>query len=154
MMMTTIHEQSSSVLSIVAHAAAVIAHGLEHRHRRRRRTRRTNLGSMPGRIFRKRQRRLVQDVYNQLGDVYFWRAYQMKFGTFQRLAEVLHPAYIIAASGKKEHSRNYLPNGQISIHVRLACAVCWFAGGSVYDIMTTYEIGHTERHYQQRLVCC
>jgi hypothetical protein len=69
----------------------------------------------------------------------------MKFGTFQRLAEVLHPAFIIATSGKnKEHSRNYLPNGPISTDVRLAFAVCWFAGGSVYDIMTTYEIGHTD----------
>ncbi|KAI2506747.1 nuclease [Fragilaria crotonensis] len=50
----------------------------------------------------------------------------------------------IAASGKKEHSRNYRQNGQISTDVRLACALRWFAGGSLYDIMTTYGIGHTD----------
>ena len=142
-MRTTIHEQSSSVVNIVAHAAAIIAHGLVRRRRRRQRTRRTNLGSMTGRTFRKRQRRSVQDIYDQLGDVYFRRAYRMKFRTFQRLAEILHP-YIIAASGKKQDSSNYLPNGRISTDVRLACAIRWFAGGSVYDIMTTYGISHTD----------
>ena len=127
-MRTTIHEQSSSVVNIVAHAAAIIAHGLVRRRRRRQRTRRTNLGSMTGRSFRKRQRRSVRDIYDQLGDVYFRRAYRMKFRTFQRLAEILHP-YIIAASGKKQDSSNYLPNGRISTDVRLACAIRWFAGG-------------------------
>jgi hypothetical protein len=67
----------------------------------------------------------------------------MKFGTFQRLASILRP-YIIAASGKKHKSRNYLPNGRILPEVRLACALRWFAGGSLYDIMTTYGIGHTD----------
>jgi hypothetical protein len=52
--------------------------------------------------------------------------------------------YIIAASGKKEHSRNYVPNGHISTDVQLAGALRWFAGGSVYDIMTTYGISHTD----------
>jgi hypothetical protein len=52
--------------------------------------------------------------------------------------------HIIGASGKKEHSRIYLPNGQILTDVRLACALGWFAGGSVYDIMTTYGISHTD----------
>jgi hypothetical protein len=26
----------------------------------------------------------------------------------------------------------------------LACAICWFAGGSTYDLMTTYGLGHTD----------
>jgi len=67
----------------------------------------------------------------------------MKYRTFQNLAAILRQ-HIIAASGKKEHSRNYLPNGQISTDVRLACALRWFAGGSIYDIMTTYGISHTD----------
>jgi hypothetical protein len=37
----------------------------------------------------------------------------------------------------------HCPNGPISADVRLACAICWFAGGSTYDIMTTYGISHT-----------
>jgi hypothetical protein len=49
------------------------------------------------------------------------------------------------ASGQKGTTR-YVPNGPISPdhHVRLACAIRWFAGGSPYDIMTTYGIGHTD----------
>jgi hypothetical protein len=67
----------------------------------------------------------------------------MKYRTFQNLASTLRQ-YIIAASGKKENSRNYVPNGHISTDVRLACALRWFAGGSVYNIMTTYGISHTD----------
>lgn len=56
--------------------------------------------------------------------------------------------YIIVASGKsKERSSQnfrFIPNGAIATDVRLACALRWFAGGSIYDIMTTYGIGHTE----------
>ena len=72
---------------------------------------------MPGRVFRPRQRRSVRDIYDQLGDVYFCRAYQMKYRTFQNLASMLRQ-YIIAASGKKENSRNFVPNGHISSDVR------------------------------------
>ena len=67
----------------------------------------------------------------------------MKFSSFQRLATMLCP-YIIAASGKKQSSRNYLQNGRILPEVRLACALRWFAGGSVYDIMTSYGMSHTD----------
>jgi hypothetical protein len=66
----------------------------------------------------------------------------MTFNTFKRLANVLRP-YIITASGKKGNTR-FIPNGPISPDVRLACAIRWFAGGSLYDIMTTYGIGHTD----------
>jgi hypothetical protein len=67
----------------------------------------------------------------------------MKFDTFNRLASMLSP-YIIASSGKKQSSRNYLHNGAILPQVCLACALRWFAGGSIYDIMTTFGIGHTD----------
>jgi DDE superfamily endonuclease len=39
---------------------------------------------------------------------------------------------------------NHIPNGIITPDVRLACALRWFAGGSVYYIMTTHGISHTE----------
>jgi hypothetical protein len=66
----------------------------------------------------------------------------MTFDTFTRLATVLRP-YIIAASGQSAPIY-FVPNGPILPDVRLACAICWFAGGSLYNIMTTYGIGHTD----------
>ena len=67
----------------------------------------------------------------------------MSYKTFRDLALLLGPG-IILASGKKQDSKNNLPNGPILPEVRLACALRWFAGGSVYDIMTTYGISHTD----------
>lgn len=131
----------SSVLNTVANVAAVVAHQVI---RRRFQRRLTNHGGSPrGRSFRKRQRRSVRDIYEELGDVYFRRAYRMKYDTFNRLASLLSP-YIIESSGKKQTSRNYLHNGAISPEVRLACALRWFSGGSIYDIMTTFGIGHSD----------
>jgi hypothetical protein len=51
---------------------------------------------------------------------------------------------VVLASGKKQGSRNHLHNGPILPEVRLACALCWFAGGLIYDIMTTFGISHTD----------
>ena len=100
----------SSVLNIVANVAAVVAQQVI----RRRFQRITNHGGSPrGRSFRKRQRRSVRDIYEELGDVYFRRAYRMKYDTFNRLATLLSP-YIIESSGKKQTSRNYRHNGAIS----------------------------------------
>ena len=99
--------------------------------------------TQPGRTFRKRYRRSVKDIYNELGDIYFRRAYRMKYSTFTCLAKDLHPG-IVAASGKKGIASRYASNGQIASDVRLACALRWFAGGSPYDVMTTYGIGHTD----------
>ena len=66
----------------------------------------------------------------------------MRYRSFKHLAGLLRP-FINAASGIKGKSR-YCPNGPISPDVRLACAIRWFAGGSTYDIMTTYGISHTD----------
>ncbi|KAI2501607.1 DDE superfamily endonuclease [Fragilaria crotonensis] len=123
---------------VVANAAAVIA-DLELRSSK---TRMSNRGSSAGRTFRKRNRRSVRDVYNEIGKGYFRRAYRMNYGTFKRLASDLCP-YIIAALGRTGTPR-FIRNGQITPDVRLACALRWFAGGSAYDIMTTYGISHTD----------
>ena len=135
-------EHSSSVSNLVANVAAVVVGTAVRRHIFRRSRVGKNRGSVHGRLsFRTRTRRSVQDVYKELGGVYFWRAYRMKYNTFKRLANVLRP-HVIAASGKKGTTK-LIPNGPIAPDVRLACAICWFAGGSAYDIMTTYGIGHT-----------
>jgi hypothetical protein len=132
-------EQSASVSSVVANAAAVLAY-VTARHPKRRMMR--HKGSAPGRRFRPHTRRSVQDIHKELGKTYFRRAYRMSYTTFKRLAALLCPN-IHAACGQKGTTR-FCWNGQISPDVRLACAIRWFAGGSPYDIMTTYGIGHTD----------
>ena len=100
--------------------------------------------SRHGRLCRPRTRRSVDDIYAQLGPVYFRRAYRMKFASFKRLANELRP-YILQAAGHKGGGRTrHVPNGRISPDVRLACAIRWFAGGSPYDMMTTFGVSHTE----------
>ncbi len=95
------------------------------------------------RTFWKRNRRSVRNIYRELGKGYFRRApYRMKYGTFKRLATGLRPC-IIAAMGRTGTPR-FIRNGQITLDFCLACALRWFAGGSAYDIMTTYSIGHTD----------
>ena len=126
-------EHSLSVSNVVvANAVAAIVDLVHHRSSKR----------TCSRTFRKRNRRSVRDIYRELGKDYFRRAYRMKYGTFKRLATDLRP-YIIAAMGRTGTPR-YVRNGQITPDVRLACALRWFAGGSAYDIMTTYSIGHTD----------
>ena len=36
-----------------------------------------------------------------------------------------------------------IPNGPVCTSVCLACALCYFAGGSPYDIMSAYGVSHT-----------
>ena len=109
---------------------------------------RTHSGTAPagsGHPCRARRRRSINEIYKQLGPLYFRRAYRMKFSTFKRLANELRP-YILQAAGQKGGGRStrHVPNGRISSDVRLACAIRWFSGGSPYDMMTTYGISHTE----------
>jgi DDE superfamily endonuclease len=67
----------------------------------------------------------------------------MSYSTFKHLLFMLSPL-IVACTGKKRDSTNHVPNGAITPDIRLACALRWFSGGSIYDIMTTYGISHTE----------
>jgi len=133
-------ENSFRVSSIVANVTAVLlecqsrkVQGRRHRMRRSRRTRH----------FQVRKRRSVEDIHNELGPLYFRRAYRMKYSTFKALADELRP-HILHACGKKEGPRRFVPNGPICPDVRLACAIRWFSGASSYDLMTTYGIGQSD----------
>ncbi len=42
------------------------------------------------------------------------------------------------------NSRNYIHNEEILTDVQLACAMRWFAGRSIYNIMTAYGIDQTD----------
>jgi hypothetical protein len=90
---------------------------------------RTHGGSARGRSFRRRIQRSVEDIYRQLGDVYFRRASRMKYTTFKRLANDLWQSILVDISGQKEEGRSrHVPNGRISPDVRLAVChpmVCW-----------------------------
>ena len=63
----------------------------------------------------------------------------MTYRSFKHLAGLLCPIFN-ATSGIKGTSRYCPANRPILPDVRLACAIRWFAGGSTYNIMTTYGI--------------
>ena len=48
-----------------------------------------------------RKRRSVEDIYNELGPMYFRRAYRMQYSTFKALADELCPISLMQV-GKKE----------------------------------------------------
>jgi hypothetical protein len=97
----------------------------------------------------------VRDIYTILGAAYFRRAYRMSYKSFW----VLHSKLATKINITRLKARRYVPkggrkggkyklppirNGRISTSVRLACALRFFAGGSVYDIMGNYGISHTD----------
>jgi hypothetical protein len=136
-------QHSATVSNIVVNSAAVVVQNVTNLEQRLRRNMPNPLLSNPvRRRCRPRRRRSVSDIYKELGRIYFRRAYRMTYTSFRRLAALLRP-YIITACGSKGAPR-YCPNGPISPDVRLACAIRWFAGGSTYDIMTTFGISHTD----------
>eukprot|EP00970_Alexandrium_tamarense_P016947 scaffold7881_cov103-Alexandrium_tamarense.AAC.1 len=119
-----------------------------------------------GKQTKQRERRTVEQIYQCLGDIYFRRAYRMSWLSFWQLHDKLcgpiEETVAKAAKIRKEARRkekrkrgvgrsNNLnptpplpPNGTISTSVRLACALRYYAGGSVYDIISSYSISHTE----------
>ena len=136
-------ENSFRVCSVVANIATVLLDRAVRKIRGRRLQTRRRTRSHRTRHFRKRTRRSVEDICNELGPLYFRRAYRMQYSTFKALANELRP-YIIRACGHKGGPKRFIPNGPISPDVRLACAIRWFSGGSAYDLMTTYGIGHSD----------
>ncbi len=136
-------ENSFRVCSVVANIAAVLVDLQVRKVQGRRLRMRNRTRSLRTRHFRVRKRRSVEEIYNELGPMYFRRAYRMQYSTFKALADELRP-YIILACGQKGGPKRFIPNGPISPDVRLACAIRWFSGGSAYDLMTTYGIGHSD----------
>ena len=87
---------------------------------------------------RKRSRRSVEDIYNELGPGYFRRAYRMKYESFTKLVDILAPFF------PPKDSSMALVNGMISDSIRLAMSLRYFAGGSPYDIATTFGVAVSE----------
>ena len=155
--MSTISPSSTTSISVAVQSAALAAAKVvqwrkEQQERpfspRRRRVR--AIGA------HRRSRNQVKDIYQQLGPTNFKKAYRMKYHSFRRLTKKLRDGIIRFSLVKKRrnhyhttssmHKKNYryVPNGPITPSVQLACALRYFAGGSPYDIMTSYCIGYTD----------
>ena len=69
----------------------------------------------------------------------------MTYSSFGHLSLLLSEGIILASGQRDEFSSvHHVHNGRIMPELRLACAIRWFAGGSAYDIMTTFGISHSE----------
>lgn len=123
-------------------------------------------GRLSGTKQRRRVRRSVESVRNEIGDALFRRSYRMSFESFQELHRILQPALISihkelmeAASSRRREKRRmqtrsrrplrtkwkrFVHNGSIHTSVRLAIALRFFAGGSMYDMAPLYGVGRTD----------
>jgi hypothetical protein len=87
---------------------------------------------------RKRARNTFHDIYEMLGPYFFKRAYRMSYESFIVLTHELKP-YMRERNFSKAKI-----NGPIYHSTRVACAIRYFAGGSSYDIATTFGISIAE----------
>ena len=84
----------------------------------------------------KRQRRSINSLRDEYGSN-FRRAYRMTFKSFMKLHGQLAP-YL---SGPLKDSG---ANGPIPSEIRLAIALRYFAGGSMWDIIISHGVSYTE----------
>lgn len=109
----------------------------------------------------KRIRKSVQSVHRELGPRLFRRAYRMSYPCFTRLAGKLSSLIVRNVrriqmnddldsnsdnDGEDEDGEafsshvRHIHNGPIHPSVRLACAIRYFAGGSMLDLITVYGV--------------
>ncbi len=88
-----------------------------------------------------RQRKSVTQVYRELGRTYFRRSFRMSFETFSNLFKVIKVDLIRVVNARSDGKSS--PNGKITLTVRLACGIRFFAGGDAYDIACMFGISHT-----------
>jgi hypothetical protein len=131
MLVTKWHQRSADRLV----TAAAIQHILSHR--RKRRSSRRFAGRFMQRK-RKRARNTFHNIYEMLGPYFFKRAYRMSYESFIVLTHELKP-YMRERNFSKAKI-----NGPIYHSTRVACAIRYFAGGSSYDIATTFGISIAE----------
>ena len=144
------------VASNVAAAVAIYFYGQTDRKR----------GSRYRAPPQQRHRRTVQEIHDCLGARYFQRAYRMSYESFWKLHDKLkegislaHKQYLEKMKRQKRTRRSCssergrrsfnspppplvpVPNGKISSSVRLACALRYFAGGSL-PLQRTHHLRH------------
>ena len=121
-------------------------------------------GRQTGSKVRLRSRRSVASVHQEIGDVLFRRTYRMTYSSFLELHRILEPELVKihkdyqrdAAADRRRKRRStrrstvrqktwqrFVPNGKIRTSVRLAIALRYFAGGSLYDLAPLYGVGRS-----------
>jgi DDE superfamily endonuclease len=94
-----------------------------------------------GHAHRKRKRKYVNDIFNELGPYYVRRAYRMEPTSFWKLCTMLRPFFV---KPSKKKCRNGAKNGLIPLPTKISVALRYFAGGSPYDISVVHGISHTD----------
>eukprot|EP00977_Amphora_coffeiformis_P003887 scaffold770_cov76-Amphora_coffeaeformis.AAC.2 len=128
----------SPINSVAVAKAASLTAILFYRNKAKRK-----IGSRKGSPTRRRTRKTTEELFEQLGEVYFRRAFRMSYASYLALLAYLKDG-ILRVSGKDLESKKFRPNGTIYPTVRLGCALRYFAGGSPYDISCCFGISHTE----------
>jgi len=123
-------------------------------------------GRKHGSRHRSRVRRSVESIRDEIGDTLFRRAYRMSYDSFQELHNRLQPVLtsihkeqMEKASARRREKRRmgtrryrvvlrpqwrrFVPNGLIHTSVRLAIALRFFAGASIYDLAPLYGVSRT-----------
>jgi hypothetical protein len=91
----------------------------------------------------RRRRKTIEGLLLEYGERNFERAYRMSFASFSHLHTLLHTS--IARRDTAWHRRGGgLP--RICTKVRLAAAIRYFGGGSVWDIMISHGMSRTETY--------
>ena len=92
----------------------------------------------------KRKRKTIEQIYSELGDNMFRRTFRMSYETFFVLFVKIETELYQIIKYNPEIKRG--PNGRIDPPLRLACALRFFAGGDVLDMITSFGISKTEIH--------
>ena len=90
-----------------------------------------------------RVRKSLTQVFRELGPTYFRRSFRMSWLNYRKLFNTIKNDLYTELNSPKE-DRNYAPNGPISLTVRLAAAIRFWAGGDPYDISVMFGISHTD----------
>ena len=106
---------------------------------------------------RRRRRKTIAQIHDELGPIYFCRAYRMTYDSFLKLSSLLKDGIEEARKRNKnaggttpcitdgrKNNKAPVPNGRIDTTIRLACAIRYFAGGSPYDIQCTAGVSNSE----------
>lgn len=86
-------------------------------------------------------RRSVLSVYNELGPQMFRRAFRMSYQAFNILLGKLGNGIKICSESETGH-RRHVHNGRIPSSVRLAIALRYFAGASLYDLSLIFHVSY------------
>jgi hypothetical protein len=89
----------------------------------------------------RRRRKTIEGLFEEYGERHFERAYRMSFASFCHLHSLLHDSLL---SSDKPYHKGGLP--RISTYIRLAAAIRYFGGGSVWDIMISHGMSRTETY--------